>query len=733
MRLLKQCFIVAALLAVISLGAWSILPGTFSRHAHASGSLPIQHVVIIMLENHTFDNYFGTFPGAYGTTLPQAPNPMPRDYNHGSEAVLAGIDGGKMDHFESHANVQYKQSDIPIYWQYAQTFGLGDKFFSSYATSSTPNHMTMIAAQSGGLFETVSPIGCGAASNNLVHSRSVTTAADYWSYPCYNIQSLPDLLTSAGLTWRYYNNVPIWNATGIIQSLNNSSNVVKNIPQFITDVNGGNLANVSYITPSGNYTDHPPALMEPAQNFVADNVNAIMNSQYWNNTAIFVTWDDWGSFYDHIKPPQVDALGLGMRVPLITISPYAIPGYISHKTGDFSSFVKFIETNWGLPNLGQRDASPKISNLMDFFNFSQTPQQPLILNHIPYSSTLVIPTTGLGATVKGSVTPTVGGTSDTYKFDVIYTPSDTPAIHNVFVDGTAYPMSPVKTLPGGAGTQYEYSTKLAFDPNNVTHSYSFTFSDPTVSGGGTVTLPHNSIQYSGPEVHPFSVNGDTAPVSPSTALPNQPITYTATYTSQSNTPPALAQVLIDGIAFNMQKQGTSTDYTKGMTYKYTASSLSAGLHFVQYSFNDGSTVKPATWLGRITPTITPMLLTQSTVNQTGSSITFQVTCTDINNNPATQATLYIDGTAIPQQMAYVSGSYNTGALYQLTTTLSPGSHTLYYVFSDGQTSWGLPLSPGSIGFTVSAATSKAHAIALHIPTLDLSNILSNPADPGDVD
>ncbi len=730
MRLLKRFCIVTALLAVIGIGTWRILPDNFSRRVHASGTSPT-HVVIIMLENHTFDNYFGTFPGAYGVTLPQAPNPMPRDYNHGSEAALSSIDGGKMDHFEAHSNVQYKQSDIPIYWQYAQTFGLGDKFFSSYATSSTPNHMTWIAAQSGGLFETVSPIGCDAAPNNLVHSRSVTTAADYWSPPCYDILSLPDLLTSAKLTWRYYNNVPIWNGPGIIKSLKNSPNVVKNISQFTSDVANGKLANVSYITPSGNYTDHPPALMEPAQNFVADDVNAIMkSSQYRDNTAIFVTWDDWGSFYDHIKPPQIDALGLGMRVPLIVISPYAIPGYISHKTGDFSSFVKFIEHNFNLPtNLGQRDASTKISDLMDYFNFNQTPQSPLILNDLPYSSTLVIPTTGLGATVKGSITPTIGGTSDKYKFDVIYTPSDTPAIHNVTIDGTDFPMNPVKTLPNGAGTQYEYGTTLGVG----THSYSFTFSDPTVSGGGTVTLPHNNIQYSGPEVHPFSVNGDTAPVKPSLALPNQPITYTVTYTSPSNTPPTLAQVLVDGLAYNMQKQGTSTDYTKGIVYKYVANGLSAGLHFVQYRFNDGSTAQPATWLGRITPTITPMLLSQSQVSQAGGNVTFKVTYTDFSNNQATQATLYVDGTALPQQMTYVSGSYNTGAIYQLTTTLSPGAHTLFYVFSDGQTSWGLPLAPGSIGFNVSAATAKPHSISLNIPSFDLSNILSNPADPGDID
>ena len=292
-------------------------------------------------------------------------------------------------------------------------------------------------------------------------------------------------------------------------------------------------------------------------------------------------------------------------------------------------------------------------------------------------------------------------------------------------------MSPVKTLPGGAGTQYEYSTKLGVLPQSQPHSYSFTFSDPTVSGGGTVTLPHNNVQYSGPEVHPFSVNGDTAPVKPSVALPNQPITYTATYTSPSNTPPTLAQVLIDGIAFNMQQLGTSTDYTKGVQYQYVAPGLSAGLHQVQYSFNDGSSPNPATWLGRIAPTIVNLLLTQSKASQVGSNITFQVTYSDSNNLAATQATLYVDGTALPQQMSYVSGSYTTGALYQLSTTsLSPGAHTFYYVFSDGQTSWGLPLAPGTIGFTVSAASAKAHAIALNIPASDMSNLLSSAEDSG---
>jgi phospholipase C len=721
MRLFSRLLVVITLLAVI--GAWRFQLVATSHNAHASGSSPIQHVVIIMLENHTFDNYFGTFPGAFGKTLPQAANPQPRDYNHGSEAALAAIDGGKMDRFESHAKVQYKQSDIPIYWQYAQNFGLGDKFFSSLPTSSTPNHMTMVAAQSGGIFDTISPVGCSTSQNTLVHSRNVTTAADYWGYPCYTIPNLPDELTNAGLTWRYYCNVPIWNAPGLISSISTSKNVIKNIPSFISDVNSGNLASVSWITPTGNYTDHPPAFLEAAQNFVADNVNAIMNSQYWNNTAIFLTWDDWGAFYDHIAPPQIDALGLGPRVPLIVISPYAIAGHISHKTGEFSSFVKFIEHNFHLPSLGARDASIKVNDLMDFFNFSQTPLQPLILQHINYSRTLIVPTSGLGTTVKGTITPPIGGVSDSYKYDVIYTRTDTPVVHNVIIDGTAHAMSIVKQLPNGAGTQYEYQTTLA----QGTHSYSFTFSD----GAGTVTLPDNNLQYGGPEVHPFSVNADIAPIKPPVALPNQPINYTVTYTSPSNTAPTVAQVLIDGTPFNMQKNGNSTNYAAGVPYTYIANSLSAGLHLVEYRFDDGS--GPATYLGRIAPVITPMLLTQPALSQSGNNVTFQVTYTDANGNAPTRATLYLDGSPLSQQMTLVSGSYSSGALFQLTTTVSPGSHQLFYVFADGQTSWAEPTGPGHITFTVGGSSSSIRLEHLNVPTLDLSNILSNPADPDDID
>src|SRR5207248_263315 len=183
-----------------------------------------------------------------------------------------------------------------------------------------------------------------------------------------NIPNLPQSLQQAGLSWRYYNTVPIWDGPSMIKSLYGSSSDVHNVNQFTNDIQTGNLANVSWVIPTGEATDHPPSLLQPAQNFVTQEVSAIMNSQYWANTAIFVTWDDWGGVYDHVAPPQIDALGLGPRVPLLVISPWAKHGYISHRLGEFSSFVKFIENIFHLPNLGHRDANTMISNLMNYFS-----------------------------------------------------------------------------------------------------------------------------------------------------------------------------------------------------------------------------------------------------------------------------------------------------------------------------------------------------------------------------
>jgi phospholipase C len=688
MHRLKRWHLVLALALMLATGFWQLQLFIF-HPTHASGkstpTTPISHIVIIMMENHTFDNLFGTFPGANGITLPRASNPVPRDFDHSGPVEVAAMDGGKMDEIASQGHVQYIQADIPNYWSYAQHYGLGDNFFTSAPTSSTPNHIAMVAAQTGGDFETTKQKqGCAADAHTLSYSKGYS-GNQYWDYPCYQISSVPDLLNAAGYNWRYYSQSTIWDAPLYLKSYYNSPNDIHNPSQFITDVQNGQLADVSWVTPpSGESSDHPPYPLQGAQNFVTQQVNAVMNSSYWSSTAIFVTWDDWGGFYDHVTPPTTaDGLGLGMRVPLIVISPYAKAGYISHQQGEFASFDKFIEEDFGLPNLGQRDALASTSDLMDFFDFTQT-QPADILSTIPYSTALEVPHAVSfkkgAANVFGAVNPAIGSTTTNFKFDILFTKSSTPTVHTVTIDGVAHAMTFVNTY-AGTGSLYQYTTTLGVG----THSYTFIFTD----SAGTYNLPFSSVPFSGPEVHPFNL---TNSVSPQVAVHGQRVTYSVKYTSPTNTPPTLAEVDIDGIPYAMK--GNGTNYQQGVVFKHTTASLSVGEHYYRFRFDDGSGV--ASYEGGPQPSILPFTLSHSSISPssgTASTVfTFQTTYTSPFGRTPTKALVYVDNVAYP--MTYLSGTNKSGAVYQVQTTLPAStSHTCYFVFDDGRSSWADPVAP----------------------------------------
>src|SRR5579859_1035802 len=660
MRLLKQCYSIMAFAVVLGISVWLISPTiSFYRvpqvhantHGKGTATTPIQHVVVVMLENHTFDNFFGSFPGANGySKLAHASNPIITDLGHDGPTARAAIDGGKLDGFSPHGMVQYNQSDIPNYWSYAQHFALSDNFFSSDATSSTPNHINMIAAQSGGLDGTLGT-GCQSPQNTVLNS--VTTGGKYyWSYTCYNIPSIPQELDSAGISWRYYSSTPIWNAPYFIKPLytTDAKNIMLDSNQFTKDVKSGSMAAVSWVTPSGTDTDHPPAATLGAQNFVTNIANSIMQSRYWNDTALFVTWDDWGGFYDHVAPPVVDGRGLGLRIPLLVISPYAKSGYISHAQGEFSSFVKFIEENFNLPDLGQRDSLASTSDLMDFFNFKQTPLPPFILNQLPFSTTLLVSSTH---NAPGALSPIDGSTDVTYTYSIMYLGPGIPAVHNVNIDGHSFPMVNKGGQPGTKGVLYQYS---ASNMSAGSHKFTFTFSE----GSGTVTMPYGTEAFDGPDIHPFHLEKRT--VTPSTALPGTRVTYSIQYISPSNKAPTETDIIIDSVQHHMTKSGTGNNYAAGVSYTYSTNALAIGTHFLRFKFDDGSGA--VLYNGSLGPVVTPLKLTQSSASSSGSgTYTFQTTYTETGGQAPTQALLYVDNQAY-QMSCNTNCSYGTGAVFQ---------------------------------------------------------------------
>ena len=382
-------------------------------HLPAAGQ--IQHVVFIMKENRSFDHYFGQFPGADGATtgvistgqtipLQRAPDIMPHDVGHVWQDALTAYDGGKMDWFDliNHGNengdflsyTQMTQDDLPNYWAYAQNFVLADHNFQSTYSPSYSNHFYFIAADAQGTVNIPSQIsggnperswGCDAPADSFV-SQMDSGGAISDTFPCFDPPTMADTLNNYGISWRYYGSTYGHGEYGFcaydyvkhIRYSNYWKTNVVNADQFDSDALRGRLPQVSWLVPGG-ASEHPVEGTCLGENWTVDKINAIMQgpSEQWNSTAIFLTWDEFGGFYDHVPPPKIDQFGLGPRVPMIIISPYAIPGHVSHTTYEFSSVLKFIEDNFGLPSLTQRDANA--NDMMDSFNFSQNPLPPLYL------------------------------------------------------------------------------------------------------------------------------------------------------------------------------------------------------------------------------------------------------------------------------------------------------------------------------------------------------------------
>jgi phospholipase C len=371
-----------------------------SGTAHVPQNLTaIEHTVFIINENHTFDNYFGTFPGADGATTGQLSSGewiplsvMPDSYQEVTlcnswDCSLEAIDSGKMDRFDVisggawSAYTQVTEQDIPNYWAYARRFALADHYFTSVHGPSLPNHLFAIAAQSGGAIDNGGNPGPGTDCNGAAWG-TITVIDEYSNRsqqpPCFDFKTMPDALQEAGITWRYY--ADGGGFLSIIGHIRNSDLWEKDVmpaTQFIADAKAGHLPAVSWLLPPKGDSEHPPESMCEGENWSVNVLNAVMQGPDWSSTVVFITWDDFGGLYDHVEPPQVDQFGLGPRVPLLIISPYAKPGYVSHTRYDHTSVLKFVETRYGLRALTSRDAAA--NNMLDNFDFEQTPQAPLHL------------------------------------------------------------------------------------------------------------------------------------------------------------------------------------------------------------------------------------------------------------------------------------------------------------------------------------------------------------------
>jgi phospholipase C len=383
-------------------------------------SLKIQHVVVIFQENRTPDNLFHGLLNAdtassglnsRGQTIPLTPVSLASGYDldHSHTAFVNMYHHGEMDGADKVAvvctddpkaclppplNAQFRYvspPEVTPYFQMAQDYTFSDRMFQTNQGPSFPAHQFIIAGTSApsttsDLFASSNPggvknaglrTGCAAPAHEIVALIDSKGRESSTQYPCFEHPTLVDLLDTGRISWRYYTPSAgsIWTGPNAIRHLRFgpdwARNVVLQPTQFFLDLAQGQLAAVNWIIPAGQASDHAGQNDGSGPSWVASIVNTIGDSPYWYNTVIFITWDDWGGWYDHVAPTIYNSYEYGFRVPLIVVSPYAKAGYVSHVTHDFGSILRFIERNFSLPSLGYADA--RADDLSDCFDYQQVP------------------------------------------------------------------------------------------------------------------------------------------------------------------------------------------------------------------------------------------------------------------------------------------------------------------------------------------------------------------------
>jgi phospholipase C len=389
-----------SLTAALSISMGSCAEAAANRDT-LNGPSQIQHVVIIMQENRSVDNLFNGFPGAntvrvgknHGINVPLTKMPLGVTYDPGHTlgAFLRDYDNRRMDGFVAGPNNEYGYVDpkqVTEYWDLARQYTLSDNTYASNIDASFVAHQFLIAAQAG--WSVNFPVGTCSDRTQMVPRLNPDRTLGKPQEACFDYKALPDEISAAGLTWRYYaaelnfGSGPIWTPTEYIYHLNGNPNVISPETRVLTDIAHGRLANVTWITPSLPNSDHAGrGGPTGGPGWVASIVNAIGASPMWSSTVIFISWDEWGGWYDHMVPPYKDASGLGIRVPMIVVSPFAKRGHVTHVQYETTSMLRFIENNFGLAPLAAADAraaDPR-GEVLDLGPLRPAPFRPIAIKH----------------------------------------------------------------------------------------------------------------------------------------------------------------------------------------------------------------------------------------------------------------------------------------------------------------------------------------------------------------
>ncbi|HEY5189981.1 MAG TPA: alkaline phosphatase family protein [Solirubrobacteraceae bacterium] len=450
---------VLAVVAAVAFAAPAATAAGLAGARGLQGIHKIRHIVVIMQENRSFDSYFGTFPGADGIPMRHGRptvcvyDPMRhhcvRPYHdphlvnfggpHDQPAYQADYNNGKMNGFikarevcqivfdKTECNTKLRDDmmgyhdarEIPNYWAYAKHFVLQDHMFEPDASWSLPAHLFLVSEWSAFCITPGNPFSC---TSNL---EDPGLPADFGpaphTQPDYAWTDLTYLLHKNSVSWAYYirkgpepdcetgelfcsykeqdaRTPGIWNPLPSFDTVRQDHQLgnIRDTSSLLKGLKRGQLPAVSWVIPNGVVSEHPTSSIRTGQAYVTGLINAIGRSPAWKSTAIFLAWDDWGGFYDHVRPPKIDVNGYGFRVPGMVISPYARSHMIDHEQLSFDAYAKFIEDDFlggqrlnpatdGRPDPrpSVRENAPGLGNLVNDFNFSQKPRPALILPRYP--------------------------------------------------------------------------------------------------------------------------------------------------------------------------------------------------------------------------------------------------------------------------------------------------------------------------------------------------------------